>query len=60
MVLEAADARRRDVLRSARAAARGAVRPSELLAFLDGATALLGGRAARPRPRKGAGTRFVL
>ena len=60
MILEAADARRREVLRAARAAARAAVKPSELLAFLDGASALLRGRASRPRPRRGTGDRFLL
>ena len=51
---------RREVLRAARASSRRAVRPSQLLTFLEGASALLHGRASRPRPRPGTGCRWVL
>jgi hypothetical protein len=57
---EAADPKRRDVLRAARRSARGAVTTDGLLAFLSGASDLLGGRASRPRPRPGTGRRYLL
>ena len=60
MLEEAADPRRREVLATARAAARGAVTPAELLAFLTGASTLLGGLSALPRPRPGTGHRYLL
>jgi len=60
MICEAADLRRREILRAARASARGAVKTGQLLAFLNGASALLRGRAWRPRPRPGTGDRFLL
>ncbi len=57
---EAADLRRREMLRSARRAARDVVRADTLLAFLNQASALLRPRASRPHPRRGAGTRYLL
>ena len=60
MICEAADVRRREILRAARVSARGAVKTGQLLAFLSDASALLRGRASRPRPRPGTGNRFVL
>lgn len=60
MLAEAADPRRREVLRAARAASRGAVTPAALLAFLTGASTLLASRSARPRPRPGTGHRYLL
>jgi len=60
MLSEAADLRRREILRAARASARGVVKAGQLLAFLTDASALLRGRASRPRPRPGTGDRFLL
>jgi hypothetical protein len=60
MLAEAADPRRREVLAAARAAARGAVTPAALLAFLTGASSLLASFSALPRPRPGIGRRFLL
>jgi hypothetical protein len=60
MLAEAADPRRREVLAAARAAARGAVSPAALLAFLTGSSTLLGSLSALPRPLPGTGHRFLL
>jgi len=60
MICEAADVRRREILRAARVSARGSVKTGQLLAFLSDASALLHDRASRPRPRPGTGNRFVL
>ncbi len=60
MLEEAADPRRRDVLRAARASSRSAVTPAALLAFLTGAGALLAGFSAVPRPAPRTGGRYLL
>lgn len=60
MIAEAADPRRREVLATARAAARVAVTPVALLTFLTGASALMASLSALPRPRPGTGRRFLL
>jgi len=57
---EAADLRRREVLRAARRSSREIVKPESLLAFLSEASTLLEDRATRPRPRPGTGSRFLL
>ena len=57
---EAADVRRREVMRAARESARNAVKADTLLAFLNDACALLRGRASCPRPRPGTGSCYLL
>ena len=60
LLAEASDPRRREVLASARAAARRAVTPAEVLAFLSEASTLLAPLSVLPRPRPGTGHRFLL